>query len=124
MDDLNYFLPGQVWKYDNREGEAASTITVLKIDELDNDAVIHIRIDNIVIGNELEYLPHLPFSAEAIMTSITGFVKHLDALPEFEEGYKYWRKQFNAGEAGYWKIPLKEAIEAISHLLNKKEKDE
>ena len=122
MDDLNYFLPGQVWQYDNRQGEEASTITVLKIDELDNDAIIHIRIDNIVIGNEQEYLPHLPFSAEAIMESVSGFIKHIDEIPEFEEGYLYWKEQFDAGKAGYWSVPVKEAIDAISQLLSEKEK--
>ena len=31
MNDINYFLPGQLWQYNTRNGEEASTLTVLKI---------------------------------------------------------------------------------------------
>ena len=50
MNDINYFLPGQLWQYNTRNGEEASTLTVLKIDELENDAIIH--IDPAVVGFE------------------------------------------------------------------------
>jgi hypothetical protein len=116
MNDINFFHPGQVWQYNTRSGEEASTLTVLKIDELEDDAIIHIRIDGIQIGKG-DHIGHLPFSAEAIEASVTGFVKHLDQLPGFEEGYFQWKQQFDAGKAGYWKITVKEAIEAIGSIL-------
>jgi hypothetical protein len=120
MYDLNYFLPGQVWQYDTRPGEENSTLTVLAIDEEEDYAIIHIRLDNINVGKD-GCIRHLPFSADTIMDSVTGFVKHLDAVPEFKDGYDQWKKQFQTGRAGYWKIPVKEAVEAIGQVMNKKD---
>lgn len=116
MNDINFFHPAQVWQYNTRSGEEASTLTVLKIDELEDDAIIHIRIDGITIGN-VDHIAHLPFSAEAMEDSVTCFVRHLDELPGFEEGYARWKQEFDAGKAGYWKIRVKEAIEAIGSML-------
>ena len=119
MYDLNYFLPGQVWQYDTRTGEEKSTLTVLAIDDTEDHAIIHIRLDHINFagGNCIQ---HLPFSAEAVMDSITGFIKHLDTVPVFKDGYDQWKQEFEAGRAGYWKITVKEAVEAIDQVMKKK----
>ena len=116
MNDINFFQPAQVWQYDTRSGEETSTLTVLKIDELEADAIIHIRIDEIKISHG-DHIGHLPFSAAAIESSVTGFVKHLDEVPEFEEGYQQWKQAFETCRAGYWTIPVKEVIEAIAENL-------
>lgn len=118
MDGLNYFLTGQLWKYDTRPGEENSTLTVLAIDEGDDHTIIHIRIDNVIFGSG--FIRHLPFSADAIMNSVTGFIKHLDAVPDFKDGYDQWKQEFIAGKAGYWRIPVKEAVEAIDQIMNNK----
>ncbi len=120
MNDINYFLPGQLWQYNTRNGEEASTLTVLKIDELENDAIIHIRIDELGIGGQRGFLAHLPFSADAMMASVTGFIKHLDAVPDFKEGYDQWKQSFEDGKADYWKVAVKEAVEVIEQIMNKK----
>lgn len=119
MDGLNYFLPGQVWQYDTRPGEGNSTLTVLAIDEGEDYAIIHIRLDNIEFCSG-GCIKHLPFSVDAIMDSVTGFTKHLDTIPEFKDGYDQWKQQFESGKAGYWKIPVKEAVEAIEQVMNNK----
>lgn len=119
MGDLNYFLPGQLWQYDTRSGEENSVLTILKIDELENDAIVHIRLDYLNIGGRPGFLAHLPFSADAMMASVTGFIKHLDAVPDFEGGYQHWKQQFDAGKTGYWTIGIKEAIDAIETVINK-----
>ena len=120
MDGLNYFLPGQVWHYDTRPGDEHSTITILKIDELDENAIIHIRVDHIdfVTGGCIQ---HLPFSADSIMGSVTDFIKHLDPVPDFEAGYEQWKEAYDAKKAGYWTIPVKEAVEAVYQVMNKKD---
>ncbi len=119
MDGINFFLPGQVWQYITRKGEEGSTLTVLKIDELENDAIIHVRIDKINIGDKDCYIEHLAFSASAIEASVTDFIKHLDILPELDEGYQQWKQAFDTGQARYLSIPVKEAITAI---MDKKQK--
>ncbi|HMK05631.1 MAG TPA: hypothetical protein VK489_15625 [Ferruginibacter sp.] len=119
MDDLNYFLPGQVWQYDTRSGEENSTLTVLAIEEGEYYAIIHVRIENINFIND-GCLPHLAFSADAVMASVTDFVKHLDAVPDFKEGYTHWKQAFEDRKAGYWRITVKEAVEAIEQVMRKK----
>ena len=119
MDGLNYFLPGQVWQYDTRLGEENSKLTILSVDDDLENTIIHVRLDNIHFVNG-GCIRHLPFSADAIMGSLTDFIKHLDAIPDFKEGYDQWKQQFEAGKAGYWKIVVKEALEAIDQVMNKK----
>lgn len=119
MDDLNYFLPGQLWQYDTRPGEETSVITILAIDDEEDHIIIHVRLDNINFGSN-GYIQHLPFSADAIMGSVTNFIKHLDELPDFKEGYDQWKQNFIAGKADYWKIPVKEVVEAINQIMNNK----
>lgn len=118
MDGLNYFLPGQVWQYDTRPGEENSILTILAIDDGEEDAIIHVRLEHINFGNGC--IRHLPFSADAIMNSVTGFIKHLDAVPDFKDGYEHWKQQFEVKKAGYWKIIVKEAVEAIEQAMHKK----
>ncbi len=120
MDGLNYFLPGQVWQYDTRPSEEKSILIILSIDDEEDHTIIHVRLDNINFVNN-GCIQHLPFSDDAIMNSVTAFIKHLDAVPDFKAGYDQWKQEFEAGKAGYWKIPVKEAIEAIDQVMNKKD---
>lgn len=120
MYDLNYFLPGQLWQYDTRPDEENSLLTVLKIDDEEDYTIIHVRLDNINFGSN-GYIEHLAFSADAMMNSVTGFIKHLDKLPDFKEGYDHWKQRFKEGKANYWEITVKEAVEAIGQMINKKD---
>jgi hypothetical protein len=116
MDGINIFMPGQVWQYQARPGEENSTLTVLCIDELEEDAIIHIRVDGIHLGNG-DSIEHLPFSSSALEASLTTFIKHLDKAPEFSEGYDQWKAAFDSGIAGYWKITVAEVLEALSATM-------
>lgn len=120
MDGLNYFLPGQLWQYDHRPCDENSVLTVLAIDDEEEYTIIHVRLDNINFGSN-GYIEHLAFSAEAMMESVTGFIKHLDAVPEYKEEYDEWKERFEAGKADYWRIPVKEVVEGIAQFINKKD---
>jgi len=109
-------MPGQVWQYQTRPGEENSTLTVLCIDELEEDAIIHIRIDVIKVGSG-DSIDHLPFSAAVLESSLAAFIKHLDKIPDFLEGYQVWKQAFDAGKAGFWKLPVSEAIDAIDSMI-------
>jgi len=109
-------MPGQVWQYSNRLGEDDSTLTILKIDELEEDVIIHIPIDGIQLGQS-DHIAHLPCSAEAIEASVVDFVRHLAILPEFEEGYSRWKELFNNKKAGYWTIPVSQVLDAIAAIM-------
>lgn len=119
MDGLNYFLPGQLWQYNTRPGEENSLLTVLKIDDEEDYTIIHVRLDNINFGSN-GYIQHLAFSIEAIMDSVTGFIKHLDAVPDYKEAYDQWKQSFEQGKTDYWKVTVKEAVEAIGQRMNKR----
>ncbi len=119
MYDLNYFLPGQIWQYNSRIGEENSSLTILAIDEKEDAAIIHIRIDNIYLGTG-NYIGHLPISAEALMDSVTNFVRHLETIPDFKYGYDQWKQAFEEGKAAYWKIAVKDVIDSIERIMNKK----
>jgi hypothetical protein len=117
--DLNYFLPGQLWRYDTRDVEQDSTITILKVDDLEEETIIHIRIDRVRLNGGLGYLSHIAFSADALMNSLTFFVNHLEALPDFEEDYKQWKKEFDDGTINYWTVPVKEVLTGVTERMNK-----
>ena len=120
MDGLNYFLPGQLWQYDTRPGEENSLLTVLAIDDEEDYTIIHVRLDNINFGSN-GFIQHIAFSAEAIMNSVTSFIKHLDAVPDYKEAYNQWKQAFEEGKTDYWKVTVKEAVEAIGQRRNKKD---
>lgn len=120
LTDLNIFMPGQVWKYNNRAGEDDSTLTILEIEEFANDVVVHIRIDGIHLplanGNTTDHIGHVPILETALKNSLIRFLGHLNGLPDFFEGYTQWKNAFDAGKAGYWKIPVNEVVDAVCQL--------
>ena len=111
--------PGQVWSYKTRAGEAASTLTVLKIEQYkDLGRVIHIRVDGIQMknplkGNVVTDVPHLPFKERAVQQSVTKFVRQLPSLPEFQEGYDTWKKAYVAGQAGAFETSVSATLDAM-----------
>ncbi len=117
MQDINYFLPGQVWQYDTRPGEEASTLTLFCLDTQDDQTIVHVRLDDLSFANG--HIGHLPFSAEALLHSLTSFVQHLQTVPDFKEGYEHWKHEFEKGNAGFWKIAVKDALEAIEGIMKK-----
>ena len=119
MSEFSIFMPGQVWQYQTRAGEENSTLTVLQIDELENDTVIHIRVDGIRAGGP-DHIGHLPFSADALEASVTAFIRHGGEIPDFEAGYNQWKQAFESGRAGYWQLTVREALDAITQMLRER----
>ena len=117
------FLPGQVWHYENRAGEDSSTLTILKLDQVNSNTIIHIRIDGIKLfnpaapGGYSEAIEHLPFSEQVIAGSVTRLAGTVNELPPFEAGYNQWKQAWDSGRAGYWTIEIKEAIEAMDAVM-------
>jgi hypothetical protein len=111
--------PGQVWEYKTRTGEAASSLTVLKVEQYkDLGRVVHIRVDGIRMtnplkGNVVTDIPHLPFKDTAVQNSITRLVRQLPSAPEFQEGYDTWKKAYLAGRAGAFDMPVNATLDAM-----------
>jgi hypothetical protein len=120
------FQPGQVWTYRTRPGEERSRVTVLNVDpdpRLGN--LIHVRLDGLAIRSDLSpggtcgEIGHLPYSEEALAASVLTLESTTQALPEFENGYRTWREQFDSGKAGVWTTPLSECVAAMEGALGR-----
>ena len=116
---------GQKWAYEAREGEKDSYLIILKIDrdaKLGN--IIHIALRGLKIKNRRspegvsENVDHMPFSEEALKNSGLKLLKEKTELPDFDEGYQIWRKDFDAGRAGVYSITVAEAVKVMETALN------
>ena len=120
------FAAGQVWTYKSRDGESKSRIIVCKVEsEARFGEVIHIQINGLHFRNQHirggfgEVIGHMPYSAEALRSSVLTLESSQQALPSFEDGYHEWCSAIDQGEAGVWTIPVAEAIAAMESVLNR-----
>ncbi|HEX9511661.1 MAG TPA: hypothetical protein VF939_14325 [Puia sp.] len=126
---IGKFKVGQIWKYDNREGEDSSTLTILKLEKYDvGDTIIHIRVDGLNIYNpqstagKTTEIGHLPYSEKALSKCVTKLVGQNNNLPDFSDGYNQWKEAWDSGKGGYWTADLKEAINGIDQGMRQHKK--
>ncbi len=118
------FEPGQVWKYKTRPQEQRSTLTVVRVDKIGDNRVIHVSLVGLNMknprteGGVSESVSDLPISRKALQQSVTELVGVSDTLPDYEEGYRIWRKAFSEGKAGYFKQPVSECLDYMEQALN------
>ena len=120
------FKAGQVWSYKTRPNEAASTLTVCKIEVAGKlGTVVHVSIDGVKVkspqskGGEANTIAHLPFSEAAFRQSTSKLIQEGVPLPNYTEGYATWRKAVEDGKGGAWTITVAEAIASMESVLNK-----
>ncbi|WP_426476010.1 hypothetical protein ACP3T3_11460 [Chryseobacterium sp. CBSDS_008] len=110
---------GQEWNYKNRPTEKSSILKILKIEEYpETGKVIHISISGLKIKNPAsptgfaEYFSHIPISEEALNKSVTNLKNETGKKPDSLEmdGYSYWKREFDKGEAGIFTIPVSEIV--------------
>lgn len=110
---------GDIWAYKTRAGEEASTLTILKVEDYPQyGRVVHIRVDGIrmtnpVTGGEFNQMPHLPFQAKALQRSLTQRVGETKQVPDFSQGYAYWKAAFDEKKAGAFKISVRKALDGL-----------
>lgn len=117
---------GQVWKFKPRPGEDGSTLTVVRVESSkDRGVIVHVSVEGVHIKNPRapggfsDTLQHAPFSEEAIARSVTTLVGETKTLPSHEEGYRQWRKAFDAGKAGVFSITVAEAVGFMESAINR-----
>ena len=123
---LSKFSVGQVWKYKTRQNETASRITIVHIDSGDPEYgnIIHIFISGVSIPNpkapegETIYIGHMPYDEEALGKSVTEMESETKDLPDYEDGYRLWKKSFESSEAGVFEIPVLEAIDFVEQSIS------
>ncbi|NNA56662.1 MULTISPECIES: hypothetical protein [Pseudomonas] len=110
---------GDIWAYKTRAGEEASTVTILKIENYPHyGTVVHIRVDGIrmtnpVTGGEFNEMPHLPFQAAALQRSLTRRLGETAQIPDFSQGYTYWKAAFDERKGGAFKISVRKTLDGL-----------
>jgi hypothetical protein len=117
---------GQEWNYKTRPGEEKSTLKILKIEEYPQTGkVIHISVSKLRMkspkspegfANELS---HIPISEGALNKSVTKIQSENGKIPDSTEmdGYSFWKKEFDKGEAGIFKIPVSKIVELMEDQI-------
>ena len=101
------YSAGQLWRYSTPKGLEDTRLLVLKVEALDNEEVVHVT----VVGGGDGMAEHMPFSTDAIDRSVVDLVDDTYPPRNFEEGYLIWRKLFESGKAGIYRVTLGEALE-------------
>lgn len=129
MENLNNsspsnFLVGQIWNYETRSNEENSTLQILKIDKAENNiihiAIFGLKIKNNKTGDLNEVIGHIPISEESLIKSVTTLKYNQMELPDFESGYLQWKAAFDENKAGYFTILVKDIVQSIDEIINKK----
>jgi hypothetical protein len=111
------YQPGQVWAYRTRPGEDASTLIVLRVERVDTlGVIVHVAVEGLAIRNPsapdglIRRASHLPFAKDAIDRSVVRKVQDARPVPDHAEGYREWRRAFDAGKGGVFTITVAEAV--------------
>lgn len=117
------FEAGQSWKYHTRSGEENSKLTILKVEKVNNETIVHVALSGLKIKNPhspegvSETIDHLPFSKEAVIESVIEQSGVENRLPDFMEGYLEWKKAFESGKGGVFTVTVKEAVEYVEQTM-------
>ncbi|MBB4807491.1 PBP1b-binding outer membrane lipoprotein LpoB [Chryseobacterium defluvii] len=124
-NDAKYSV-GQEWKYKTRPIEKSSTLKILKIEEYpETGKVLHISVSGLKIKNPdspegiAKQLSHIPISEEALNKSVTELQNETRKMPDSIEmdGYSYWKKEFDNGNAGIFTIPVSEIVSTMEESI-------
>src|SRR5688572_12477161 len=94
------FEPGQVWTYWTRAGEEGSRVIVCRVEDGGGSVgqIVHIHVTGLRMkkkdapGGQVDHVPHMPYSADALRRSVRKLEATGKALPpSFEEDYHQWR---------------------------------
>lgn len=123
IDNTPYKV-GKEWNYKTRKGEENSTLKILKIEEYpEYGKIIHISISQLKMENPnskegfAEQLSHIPISKQELDKSITTLKNEKSSLPNYLDGYNYWKREFDKNQAGVFSISVSEIISSMEKLL-------
>ena len=120
------YTVGQVWNYKTRKGEENSTLKILKIEKhSETEKVIHISVSRLRMKDPAspegfaQTLSHIPISEEALNKSVTKLQNETRKMPDSIEmdGYSYWKKEFDSGNAGIFSIPVVEIVSLMEESI-------
>ncbi|MDP3543655.1 MAG: hypothetical protein Q8T11_14395 [Elusimicrobiota bacterium] len=119
------FSVGQVWTYETRPSESDSRLVIGRIDSINGQNIIHIKITGISLKNPMRpgapqsQLPHAPISETALMNSVIAKVDGSNDLSGFHAGYDDWHAAFMKGKAGWFTISVADISATIEEAMAK-----
>ena len=123
--DESKFHVGEKWSYHARPGEERSSLTIVKVESSPKlGVIVHVSLDGLRIKSAhgssgfSETISHMPFAEAAMENSVTTLAVAKAPLPPFEEGYREWRRAFDAGKGGIFTITVAEGVDFIETALS------
>lgn len=121
---MGKYKPGQVWTYETREGEEASRLTVVKVEENEEfGCIVHVYISDIAIqcegapGGVVKNIHHAPYAEDALDDSVIELESQGAKLPDFQAGYKEWKAAFDNGDAGVFTFIVADGVAAMEAAM-------
>ncbi len=118
------FEIGQVWTYHARSHEKESTLTILKIDEFNDQKIVSIQITQRSVKSDqnpegnVRVLEHIPIASQALSESVIELLSCGKVPVGYKEGYNIWKEAFDTGRGGYFTIPVVDIVIYIEQTLN------
>lgn len=118
------FEVGQRWEYATRPEDVGSVLTIVRVDDINDEAIVHISLERVKIKSPrsadgfADHISHLPISDDALRTSVTKLIGSTSELPDFEEGYQIWKEAFDAGNGGFFTISVSECVAYMEQAIN------
>jgi len=121
---LEKFEAGQVWNFNAPPGDDSASMTVLKVERTEKgDTIVHVRLDNIRVYNPeikdkyTRSVTHLPFSWQAMDSSVTSLLTKQTELPEYLNGYLKWKEAYDRNEGSYWKVSAIHVLDQMNKIM-------
>ena len=121
----NSYAVGQVWEYDARKEDAGSLLKIMQIDDLPGiGRIIHICVVGLKLpysagpGGVLTEVPEIPMKPAAMDASVRKLSGRPAACQRFYDAYAGWRQDYERGQVGTVRIPLKQMMGNIAAQAN------
>ena len=120
------YQAGQIWRYKTRPGEEGSRLYIVKIEVLPSAGatkIYHLYVDGLRIvnpclsGGMQTTLQHLPVGQETLNQSVDAYLGTAEELPDISEGYQTWKALFEAGESGYFTLPIAKIAQCVEDAI-------
>jgi len=120
--DVNVYMPGQVWTYRTVPGDDASRVVIGKVEVLEKDGmVIHAMITDLSLpdalspggGSMMYNITHVPLTKSALDQSVLKLDGSRQIDKVFDEAYAEWREAYDKNQAGLVDRPLADIVKDL-----------
>ena len=111
---LPKYLPGQIWAFKGSDAEPDATLTILRVDHIDQEGrIIHIAVSGLKLPHGGTAIGHMPFAEASIDRSVTTRLRDGGPVPDYSDGYEQWRSE----RGGFFTTTVAEGIDCIRQMI-------